>query len=130
MSELDVNATDGAIEIPFQPSIGVYRFGCAILGRQYIFDVRWNARDNDGEGAWYFDVLEIDQTPILRGVKIVLGAYMGRSSNHRLFREGVLVAADLSGQEREASFDDLGTRVSIIYIPVLELRVRLAGAPS
>lgn len=130
MADLDINLVDGAYEVPFQPSIGNYRFGCAIAGAQYIFDVRWNARDNGGAGAWYFDVSEIDETSIIRGVKVVLGTYLGRSSKHHLFSDGVFVAADLSGQQKEPGFDDLGVRVSIVYIPVLELRIRLAGAPK
>jgi hypothetical protein len=109
-----------SLEIPLVPSIGSYRFGTAIDTVPYLFDVRWNTRDQ----AWYLDVLETDETPIVRGVKIVLGAYLGRRSNHPLFKNGVLVASDTSGATRDATFDDLGTRVKLQYIPVLDLMQR------
>lgn len=114
-----------AIEIPFAPSIGAYRFATVIGTGSYTFDVRWNTRD----AAWYFDVSDSDGAFIVVSVKVVLGAYLGRRSNHPLFANGVLVAVDLSGQELDATFDDLGTRVALQYIPVLDLIVRLKALP-
>lgn len=127
-----------AIEIPFTPSIGEYRFATVIGSTSYTFDVRWNSRDSvideNGvevvRGAWYFDVREADGTVVVIGIKVVLGVYLGRRSNHPLFANGVMVAVDLSGNEREATFDDLGTRVAIQYIPVLDLIVRLQALPA
>lgn len=115
-------AANRAVEVPFVPSIGYYRFGTTLNERPYIFDVRWNSRDE----SWRFDVREVDETLIIAGVKIVLGAYLGRVSGHQLFRDGVFVAVDLSGKRREAAYDDLGTRVVVEYIPVLELLTRLS----
>lgn len=114
--------SDSAVELPFVPSIGFYRFGTTIEEVPYVFDVRWNDRDK----SWRFDVMEIDETMIVAGVRVVLGAYLGKQCNHRLFRRGVIVAVDLSGQRREATYDDLGTRVVLQYIPVLELLTRLS----
>lgn len=114
-----------AIEVPFVPSIGAYRFTTVIETKQYVFDVRWNTRD----AAWYFDVLDADESPIVKSIKVVLGAYLGRLSHHPLFTNGVMVAVDLSGQELDATFDDFGTRVAIQYIPVLDLIVRIKSLP-
>lgn len=110
-----------ALQLPFLGGIGYYRFSTTIDGASYLFDVRWNSRD----AAWYFDVLEADETPIAHGLKLVLGCYIGRRLPHPLVRDGVLVAVDLSGAAREATFDDLGTRVVVEWIPVLELIRRL-----
>lgn len=118
--------SDGAVILPVVPSVGLYRFGTSILGSPYIFDVRWNSR----EFAWYMDVLEIDETPIVYGIKIVLGVFLGRRSRHKLFTQGVLIAGDSSGVDREATFDDLGTRIKLIYIPVVELMTRVAQAAT
>lgn len=109
------------VELPFSPSIGQYTFTATIETVQYVFNVRWNTRDS----AWYFDVLEADTTPIVYGLKIVLGTYIGRRTNHPLFNDGVIVAVDLSGQETDAGFDDLGIRVALQYIPALDLIIRL-----
>lgn len=120
--------------LPFRPSIGNYRFGTTIGGTPYIFDVRWNSRDNVdrttgiAKGAFYFDVREENLQPIARGIKIVLGAYLGRRVNHRLFKSGVFAAQDSTNKGREATYDDLGVRVLIKYIPVPELVRRLSIA--
>lgn len=106
-----------ALVIPFVPSIAFYRVATTINSTQYIFDVRWNTRDS----AWYFDVLEEDETPIVRGVKVVLGCLLGRNTDHPLFRQGVIVAADLSDSGRDAGFDDFGTRVQVMRLELNEV---------
>lgn len=73
----------------------------------YIFEIRWNPR----ESAWYLNLFEANGDPIITGIKIVLGMYLGRRSRHSFFRKGVLVAIDTSNQGKEAGLDDLGTRV-------------------
>jgi hypothetical protein len=97
------------VTLPFVPSTAFFRVGTVLDGSTYIFDVRWNSR----EQAFFFDVLEVDETPIASGSKIVLGTYLCRTSNHPLFATGVMVAIDLSGELREATLDDLGTRVVV-----------------
>jgi len=95
--------------LPLVASIPNYRFSTTIDNITYLIDARWNTRDN----AWYLDFLEDDETPIVNGVKIVLGMYLGRWVNHILFNTGVFVATDTSGKGREATLDDLGTRVVV-----------------
>lgn len=111
-----------SIQIPLVPSVGSYRFATVITTTAYIFDVRWNTRD----AAWYMDVLEVDETPIIRGIKLVLGVYLGRRSNHTLFLNGVFTLSDTSGAKADATFDDLGVRVLLQYIPVLDLIQRIS----
>jgi hypothetical protein len=82
-----------------------------LSGVQYIFDVRWNARD----AAWYFDLLAEDETPIRSGIKIVLGTSLGSSSTAAFFQNNILVAVDLSNGGRDAELDDLGTRVRLLW---------------
>lgn len=110
-----------ALEIPLLPKFANYRFGVTIENHPYLFEPRWNTRDF----AWYLNILEVTEEPIVYGVKVVLGTYLGRRSNHKLFRQGVLVAVDTTGEGRDATYDDFGTRVILEYIPVLELIRRL-----
>jgi hypothetical protein len=114
--------------IPVVGSISSYRLSTTLTydnqDVQHVFELRWNSRD----AAWYVNVLEVDDTPIVLGVKVVLGAFLGRRSTHPLFTFGVLVAFDLSGQDLDAGFDDFGTRVSLRYIPVPDLIMNAAGA--
>jgi len=115
-----------ALILPFEGGIPFYDFSTTIAGREYIFDVRWNGRDE----AWYFDVKEIDNTPIASGVKVVLGTLLARYTNHPLFRNGVMVVIDLNdngeGEARDATLDDLGSRVVVMWLSLdeaLSLRV-------
>lgn len=106
-----------AVITGFTPSLGEYEFDTVIEGDSYTFLVRWNEHDQ----AWYFDLLEFDGTPILEGAKVTIGSYMGRYSTHKLFERGVIAAIDTSGDYRDATFDDLGTRVEVRFYPIESL---------
>lgn len=115
-----------AVIIPIAQSVYFQTFTTTLDSVQYNFRVRWNSKD----AAWYFDVAEADNTPIATGVKIVLGCYLGRTTNHTLFRDGVFVAVDtapgLAGEAKDAGIDDLGARVLLMrleLVEVLSLRV-------
>lgn len=114
--------------VPFQPSIGRYRFNTTINGRVYLFRVRWNDRNKSAgapNGLWFFDVYEEtstpDAVPVANGVAIVRGAYLGRTSLHPLFTEGVMIARALHGDGSEAGFDDIGLRVQVMYFTFAEM---------
>lgn len=110
--------------IPFQPGVPHQRLECTLAGLTNLFEARWNTRD----AAWYLNVMEVDETPIAMGLKIVLGVEMGRACTHPFFRGRGLVALDLSRSLREATLDDLGKRVLVIYFT--ELDKFLAQAPE
>lgn len=98
--------------LPLRPSIGNYTFRSVLDSVEYKFRVTWNRLSL----AYYFDISEANGDPILLGAKVVLGVYIGRTSTHPLFRNGVLVPRIPQGNDRrEASFDDLGTRVQVWY---------------
>lgn len=117
------NPSAPVLEMPLLPRFANYRFGATIETVPYLFDVRWNSRD----AAWYMDVLEQGEAPIVLGVKLVLGAYLGRRCNHALFKRGVFMMQDTSGEGRDATFDDLGSRVVLVYMPIDELIRRLGN---
>lgn len=105
------------IILPFQPSTPFYDFSTDIDKQSVTFDVHWNARDT----AWYFDVYDDVGRPIVSGVKVVRGVYLGRRARRSIFATGALFAVDVSGQKRDAGFDDLGARVQVIYASDFEL---------
>jgi hypothetical protein len=109
--------------IPLVPSDASYRLATNIENENYIFFVRWNSRD----AAWYFDLLEQNGTMIARGVKIVLGAPLARSTVHRLFAAGVFVARDTTKSGKEPTLDDLGTRVQLWYLTTAEMVAEILG---
>jgi hypothetical protein len=115
--------------LPLSPSIPSYDFIATIEGRALAFNVRWNQREPSsnpvGAGAWFMDIAEIDATPIMTGIKIVLGAFLGRESTHIIFKRGVFIAYDTSSNQQDAGYDDLGTRVMVKYIPAIDWLRRL-----
>ncbi len=112
--------------IPVIPSLPCYRFGITIEGAQYLFDLTWNDRD----AAWYLDVRNVDESAIVVGIRIVLGTFLGRLCQAAPFTTGVLVAIDTSNQSKEATLDDLGTRVSLRYFPLSDLAVNYTDVNS
>lgn len=104
-------------QLPLIPSIPHSRVSTTLAGAQYLLDVRWNARAS----AWFMDLLAEDETPICHGIKVVLGAAMGGRSTHPRFPAGMLMAVDLTGQGREAGFDDIGTRVVVYFFTAEDL---------
>jgi hypothetical protein len=99
--------------LPFEPSTPSYRVSTTLGDTQYLLDVHWNERAE----AWYFDILAADETRIRSGIKVVLGTFLGGRCVTPGFPDGVLVATDTSGEGRDAGFDDLGTRVVVLFIP-------------
>jgi hypothetical protein len=111
------------------PAIGSYRFTCALdynnTTVQYVFELKWNPRMS----AWFMNVLEADDTPIISNQAVVLGAFIGRWSQHPLFQYGGLYAYDVSGAEIDAGYNDFGTRVVVLYAPQEDLAL-VAGAQT
>lgn len=85
----------------------------------FVFECKWNFRDE----SWYLSIFEEDNTPIVQGVRMVLGTYLGRKSTHKLFKSGVFVMVDTTGQSMEATQEDLGYRVKLIRFSVEEIIV-------
>lgn len=107
--------------LPLLPQIPFQRFGTTLNGTQHQLRARYVGR----EDAWYLDLLSENNTPIRMGMKVVLGAYMGIRSTHPDM-PGVFIARDLSNEEREATLDDLGTRVIVYFFTFDELADALA----
>lgn len=110
--------------LPFRPAIGSYTFGVVLRNTEYVFDVRWNSRripSMNIEPAWYFDIRDIARAPIVMGIKIVMGVYFGRRSNHELFADGAMVARPVGFDRSPPTFQDMGTRVQIWYFTRDEL---------
>lgn len=103
--------------LPFEPSLPDQVLGLVLDNNRYLLHAYWNDRDP----AWYLDITQPDATPILMGVKIVLGAYIGNICPQPPFSTGAFIAVDSTGAYKEPGLDDLGTRVQVYYVPVLDL---------
>lgn len=111
-------------ELPIDSVLPYYEMGTTIEGRNYLFNMRWNEWDQ----SWYFDLLDPDVVnddgeaePIVSGIKVVLGAQLGRRSTDPRMPNGSIFASDLSGAGKEAGRNDLGTRVKLYFRPAADL---------
>lgn len=106
-----------AIAIPFTSETPFYQFNTVIEGSRYYFNVRWNTRDE----AWYFDLLDEDEDPIMYGIKIALGAALGGRSIDPRWPPGHFFAIDTSSESVDATLNDLGSRVIVEFYTTTEL---------
>ena len=104
-------------EIPFVPSVPFQTIGTVLNNESITIDLHWNTRDE----AWYFHLTDDKGDSIIKGIKIVIATPLGRSSAHEFFSRNLLIAMDISGQQREATLDDLGTRVIMLHYTSDEL---------
>lgn len=113
--------------LSFSSVARVNKFSTSINGSLYGFRARWNERDSydpvtaTERGAWYIDVTDAAGDPLATGIKVVLGSYLGRQFDLPLFRDGALVAVDLTNEGRDAGVDDLGTRVVVLWLSTAEI---------
>lgn len=94
-------------------------FDTVLDGVSYTVQHYWNTRDE----AWYLNLLDVNGDPIFSGIKIVLGVALGRRvTDPRM--PGVFAARDLAAttlnDQRDATFDDLGSRVVVDFYPLSE----------
>ena len=68
------------------------------------------------------DILTDEEVMLRAGIKIVLGAVLGGPPLDARFPRGLLTAVDTSGENREATFEDLGSRVEVIFVSPEDLQ--------
>jgi hypothetical protein len=100
-------------QLPLEGGQAFQTFGTTLLSTSYVINLRWNTRD----AAWYFDLLDQNESVIVSGIKIVLGVELGRRTTDQRMPKGVFWAGDLSGQGLDATLFDLGTRVVVYFYP-------------
>lgn len=104
--------------LPLLPSVPNYEFTTTLNNVPYVCAVRWNSRDS----AWFMDLLNTDDTPIVQGMKLVLGTIIGARSASELM-PGCFVVRDTSNTMRDAGYDDIGEgqRVQVYFFTFDEL---------
>ena len=105
--------------LPFIQSDNNYTLRTTLGDTTYELDVRWNSRDS----AWYMDIYTADRTPIVTGVKLVLGTTIGRHLQYlQFFQDNILQVLDTTNSRVDASFDDLGGRIQVIHMTMDEFK--------
>lgn len=88
----------------------------ALEGATYTLEFRWNVR----LGAWFMALLDSQgTTPIAVGLRLVANWYLDAYSVGG--PPGRFAALDTSNLNTDPGFDDLGTRVQIVYSTAAEL---------
>lgn len=98
--------------LPLTPSASHYRLTIPFDDEVFEIFVRWNSRD----AAFYMDLRESDGSPVLLGIKLVLGVNLGIRSNHDFFSKHLLRVVESSDTNLDAGFDDMNTRVWIMHM--------------
>lgn len=104
-------------EIPLDSLTPDYEFNTVLAGSEFILRVRWNERD----AAWFMDISTPQERTIATGLKLVIGALIGFRIVDDEKPDGVFQVADLSGNDQDAGFDDMGSRVRLYFIDTATL---------
>jgi hypothetical protein len=98
------------------PPIGVAKWPVRveIEGVFYRFLYKWNNRNQ----AWYIDIADDSSIAQVRSRIVQLGYDIFKPFKYRTIPQGTFNIVDTSGENREPTKDDLGTRVKIQYTEV------------
>lgn len=97
------------VELPLS-SDPAQSFTCQLDDVKYFIEARYNSRN----GVWSLDLSDdATRVPILTGLALVLGVDLLEPYNLGI---GRLIAIDTEGRGRDATADDLGTRVTVNWI--------------
>ncbi len=106
-----------AVIIPLHPNEPHYSLEVELDEIAYGLELRWNERDE----AWFLTVSDSSQNVLVAGRKIVVELpLLNRFKDPRL-PAGVLVATDTAGTMLDATLEDFGTRVLLVYLSLDEL---------
>ncbi len=89
----------------------------ALEGVDYVLRFAFNERDQ----YWYLDLLDQDGDPIATSLRCVVGWPLLRRSTDGRKPPGILAFEDASGLGRDPGFEDLGTRVQLVYFTKAEV---------
>lgn len=82
-----------------------------LSGQDFVLTFQWNSR----EAAWYLDIADQDELPIVTSRKVTVGFPLITRCVDVRQPKGMLMAVDTTGKEQDPGFDDFGTRVQLVY---------------
>lgn len=80
-------------------------------GENFLMVFKWNFRDS----TWYFSLYQEDETPVAVGMRLVVGWNPLRRLVGTDRPLGSIYVHDTVGTDVEAGFEELGTRVLVLY---------------
>jgi hypothetical protein len=99
------------IEIPITADGSAFEFSAALNNQLFWFKFNFNARLK----RWIFSLLDADKEPIRQGIAVVTGyPVLNRVQNVRK-PLGQIVFVDTANTSLPPDFNELGTRVKMVY---------------
>src|SRR6185369_14915356 len=87
-----VTNVDGVASSLPREGVPLFRLATSLGDDPVILDLCWN----EPASAWFMDVRDTDESPIILGVKLVLGVNLCRTSRHDIFKRNLLRLIDTS----------------------------------
>lgn len=108
--------------IPIDPLFPSQTFQTVLNGKAVKFAFQFNERS----GFWGFNLLTVDDEPIIMGTKVTLrNDLLGRFQDPRI-PDGIFIAVDLDGDPTPPTQTELGERVVISFTSSEEIAELLA----
>ncbi len=105
------------LEIPIDTDAPHFTQTTALDGVDFRFEFRFNER----EQRFYMDLRDVDDDPILVGVKLVADWDALRYLVDPRRPQGTIMIVDSQGEGRAARLGDLGRRIKLIYLTAEDL---------
>lgn len=107
--------------IPIDPAFVRQRFRITLGDRRFGVRVYWR----EELGRWFFDLETRNGDPILVGRVIAPGEWLTRGLVDERRPNGQIRVWDTSGTYEPPSFDELGARVLLLWVPRSEIDAAL-----
>ena len=100
-----------AIEVPITADGSAFEFSAALNSQLFWFKFSFNPRQQ----RWIFSLFDADKQPIRQGMAVITGyPVLNRVQDVRK-PMGQIVFIDTANTAKPPSFNDLGTRVRMVY---------------
>ena len=106
-----------AIEIPFLPDANAFEQRMRLDGEDYTLTFRWNPRAE----RWFMDLGDPDGSPIVNGLALVIGSITRHLRARVGMPPGLFICLDTSDSGVDPGFDELGSRVKLVYLEEADL---------
>jgi len=105
-----------SVVIPFFNQLSNFREEIILDNISFLFDFNWNERAEQ----WSMAILQPDETPIMYGIKLVLGYSLFDQFEYLGLPPGELFCVDTTDSEIEVNRNNIGDTVELVYIPEAE----------
>lgn len=105
------------LEIPCDPALTHYQMQIVLGTATYTLEFKLNTR----EDAWYWDLKDQTEDPIISGMRMVVDWPMGFRTTDPRRPAGVFLATDTTGKQKDPGAGELGGRVKLEFWDASEL---------